>query len=101
MLFPGKKRAPEEQNRDKPERIEQIGQVRGPVGDTVGDAWETGKDIAQKEADNCVEDHCTCHQPNGDDPGSPQPETNAGGDVEQAKQERIFNRARERAGVHF
>ena len=44
-FVPDKERAPKEQNRNEPEWIEQIGQVRGPIGDIIGDAWETGKDV--------------------------------------------------------
>src|SRR5260370_16467741 len=100
-LFPDKKRAPEEQNRNEPERIEQIGQVRGPIGYIIRDAWQTGKDVAQKEANDRIEDHRARDEPNGDHPGPPQPETHAGGDVERAKQERILDSARENASVHL
>src|SRR5260370_41676465 len=100
-LFPDKKRAPEEQNRNEPERIEQIGQVRGPIGYIIRDAWQTGKAVAQKEANDSIEDHRARDEPNGDHPGPPQPDTHAGGDIERAKQERILDSARQNASVHL
>ena len=96
-----KKRAPEEQNRNEPERIEQIGQVRGPIGYSIRHAWEAGEDVAQEEANARIEDHRARDEPNRDHPGPPQPETHAGGDVERAKQERILDSARESARVHL
>src|SRR6266851_5299188 len=86
-LIPHKKRAPEEQNRNEPERVEQVGQVRGPIGYIIRDAWEASKDVAQKEANDRIEDHRARYEPNGDHPGPPQPETHAGGDVERAEQD--------------
>src|SRR5260370_18393259 len=100
-LIPYKKRAPEEQNRNEPERIEQIGQVRGPIGYITRDAWEAGKDVAQEEGNDSVEDHRARYEPNREHPGPPQPETYAGGDVERAEQERILDSACKNARVHL
>src|SRR6266849_2244800 len=100
-LFPDKKRAPEEQNWNEPEWIDQIGQVRGPIGYIIRDAWETSKDVAQKEANDRIEYHGTRYEPNGDYPRSPQPETYAGGDVERTKQESILDRACQSPWVHL
>src|SRR6185312_12152607 len=42
--------------------IDEIGQIRRPIGDAVGHGVESGKDIAQKEANDRIEDHCPRYQ---------------------------------------
>ena len=45
-----KERTAEEQDRHEAERIEQVGQIRDPVGDAVCHAWKAGEDVAQEVA---------------------------------------------------